>query len=304
MSKSEKLDQAQIFDRTQLRRQRRRALAGFDRHDFLFQELAERLLDRLADITRRFPLAVDLSPYPGRLQSIAGPTGRGGIETWLSAPSDPGFATRDSLVGLVCDEEALPFQPGSLDLVLSCLGLHWVNDLPGAMIQMRHALRPDGLFLGVMLGGETLTELRQCLMEAELAETGGASPRVSPMVGLRDAAGLLQRAGFALPVADCETITLTYRDPLGLMRDLRGMGEGNALLGRHRGPTSRRVFARAAALYAERHAVEDGRVAATIQAIFMTGWTPDASQQQPAARGSGTVSLLEAVGKPDAGDQR
>ncbi|WP_374368257.1 methyltransferase domain-containing protein [Dongia sp.] len=303
MSKLERPDQAQVFDRAQLRRQRRRAQADFGRHDFLFQELAERLLDRLSDVTRTFPLAVDLSPYPGRLRSIAGAALGGRIGTWLSAPSDPGFAVPSSPAGLICDEEALPFRPGSLDLVLSCLGLHWVNDLPGAMIQVRHALRPDGLFLGVMLGGETLAELRQCLMEAELAETGGASPRVSPMVGLRDAAGLLQRAGFALPVADCETITLTYRDPLALMRDLRGMGEGNALLGRHRGPTRRRVFARTAALYAERHAMGDGRITATIQAIFVTGWAPDASQQQPAARGSGTVSLLQAVGKP-AGDQR
>jgi NADH dehydrogenase [ubiquinone] 1 alpha subcomplex assembly factor 5 len=302
MNKSGNPDLAKVFDREQLRRQRRRALGRFAQHDFLFRELAERLLDRLADITRRFPLAVDLSTFPGRLQSVAEAVGTAGIEAWLSASSDAGLSAEGMHADLVCDEEALPFRPGSLDLVLSCLGLQWVDDLPGAMIQLRHALRPDGLFLGVMLGGETLVELRQCLMEAELAETGGASPRVSPMVGLRDAAGLLQRAGFALPVADSETITLTYPDMFALMRDLRGMGEGNALLGRHRRPTSRRLFARAAALYAARHGTGDGRIAATMQAIFLTGWAPDASQQQPAARGSGKVSLSTIVGKSPNGE--
>lgn len=283
----------QVFDRAQLRRQRRRAAAGFARHDFLFRELGERLLDRLADIRQGFPLAADVSPHAGMLETIRrGVDARlGGIETMVAA-SDFGFPSGDG-PRLVCDEEALPFRPGSLDLILSCLGLHWVNDLPGALIQMRDALRPDGLFLGVLLGGETLTELRQCLMEAELAETGGASPRVSPMVGLRDAAGLLQRASFALPVADAETLTVTYADALALMRDLRGMGEGNALAARPRRPISRQVIAQASALYAARFADSDGRIRATFQAIFMTGWAPSANQQQPARRGSGDVSLAD-----------
>jgi NADH dehydrogenase [ubiquinone] 1 alpha subcomplex assembly factor 5 len=291
-------DQMKMFDRMQLCRQRRRARPDFARHDFLFRELGERLLDRLADIKRTFSLAADLSATPGLLRQLAAPTQAGGITNWIEAPSDifPGS-------GLVCDAEALPFRADSLDLVLSCLALHWVNDLPGALIQVRDALKPDGLFLGVMLGGETLHELRQCLMEAELAERGGASPRVAPMVGLRDAAGLLQRAGFALPVADSETLTLTYADLFALMRDLRGMGEGNALLGRWRRPTTRRVFAHAAALYAERHPAEGGRISATIEAMFLTGWAPDAGQQQPARRGSGKVSLLQAVGKSQAENQ-
>jgi hypothetical protein len=147
-----------------------------------------------------------------------------------------------------------------------------------------------------MLGGETLHELRQCLMEAELAETGGASPRISPMVGLRDAAGLLQRASFALPVADVETLTVTYPDTLALMRDLRGMGEGNALATRARRPTSRAVIARTAALYAERFGAADGRITATFQALFLTGWAPAANQQQPARRGSGEISLADVFG--------
>lgn len=287
---------AQIFDRAQLRRQRRRAATGFAAHDFLFQELAERLLDRVADITRSFPVTLDLSPHAGRLRAMV-PPARAGERLWIDAAADRGPIAPQ----VVCEEDALPFRPGSLDLVLSCLGLHWVNDLPGALLQIRDALRPDGLFLAVMLGGETLVELRQCLMEAELAETNGASLRVAPMVGLRDAAGLLQRAGFALPVADCETITLTYPDALALMRDLRGMGEGNALLGRQRRFSRRNIFARAAALYAERHAGADGRVRATVQALFLTGWAPDAKQQQPARRGSASVSLVEAIGKAKSG---
>ncbi len=288
-------DNRLIFDRAQLRRQRGRAEAGFGRHDFLFRELAERLLDRLADIRQGFPLAVDLSPQPGLLAVVRQELdpASGGIERLIAAgPMLP----QVSGASVVCEEEALPFRPGSLDLILSCLGLHWVNDLPGALVQIRDALRPDGLFLGVLLGGETLTELRQCLMEAELAASGGASPRVSPMVGMRDAAGLLQRASFALPVADSETINVTYKDALSLMRELRGMGEGNALVARPRRPMSREVIARASALYAERFAAADGRIRATFQAIFLTGWAPAANQQQPAKRGSGEVNLRDVFG--------
>jgi SAM-dependent methyltransferase len=288
-------DDRLIFDRAQLRRQRRRAEPGFGRHDFLFRELAERLLDRLADIRQGFPLAADISPQPGFLAALRREIdpALGGIEQMITAgPVSPPAGA----VGVVCEEEALPFRPGSLDLVLGCLGLHWVNDLPGALVQIRDALRPDGLFLGVLLGGETLTELRQCLVEAELAASGGASPRVSPMVGMRDAAGLLQRASFALPVADSETITVTYTDALALMRELRGMGEGNALVTRPRRPVSREVIARASALYAARFAEPDGRIRATFQAIFLTGWAPAAHQQQPAKRGSGEVNLRDVFG--------
>ncbi|MBK8158966.1 MAG: methyltransferase domain-containing protein [Rhodospirillaceae bacterium] len=287
-------DQQHVFDRTQLRRQRRRAAAGFTRHDFLYRELGERLLDRLADVRRSFPLAADISPYPGVLSDLRAAMNPdlGGIETLIETGPVPLPAGHGN-PRIVCDEEALPFRAGSLDLILSCLGLHWVNDLPGALVQMRDALRPDGLFLGVMLGGETLHELRQCLMEAELAESGGASPRISPMVGLRDAAGLLQRASFALPVADAESVTVTYPNVLALMRELRGMGEGNATLARSRRPLGRRVLAHASALYAQRFAAADGRVTATFQAVFLTGWAPAANQQQPARRGSGEVSLVD-----------
>lgn len=298
-------DQQHVFDRSQVARQRRRAEPRFARHDFLFRELAERLLDRLADIRQTFPLAADLSPVTGGLEAVRQTMGGqlGGIETLIEAgevrPARRAGPASAVLHHIACSEEALPFRAGSLDLILSCMGLHWVNDLPGAFIQMRDALRPDGLFLGVMLGGETLSELRQCLMEAELAETGGASPRISPMVGLRDAAGLLQRASFALPVADVETLTVTYPDALALMRELRGMGEGNALFARTRRPMGRNVLARAAALYAQRFGDAEGRITATFQALFLTGWSPSANQQQPARRGSGEISLANVFAAKD-----
>lgn len=295
-------EQQHVFDRAQVRQQRRRAAADFGRHDFLFRELAERLLDRLADIRQSFPLAVDLSPQIGGLTAVWQAMGGnlGGIDTLIEAGEGVIAASAGGgALRVACTEEALPFRAGSLDLILSCMGLHWVNDLPGAFIQMRDALRPDGLFLGVMLGGETLTELRQCLMEAELAETGGASPRVSPMVGLRDAAGLLQRASFALPVADVETLTVTYPNALALMHELRGMGEGNALVSRSRKPLGRNVIARAASLYAERYGDAEGRIPVTFQALFLTGWAPSANQQQPARRGSGEISLANVFAAKD-----
>jgi len=180
-------------------------------------------------------------------------------------------------LGVVADEEWLPFASARLDLVLSSLSLHWVNDLPGTLIQIRRALKPDGLFLAAMLGGETLRELRHALLEADLAKEGGASPRVSPFVDVRDAGDLLQRAGFVLPVADSDTLTVTYDDPLRLMRDLRGMGETNATHERRDRFSRRATFSRAADIYRQTFAAADGRVPATFQVIYLTGWTPRTS---------------------------
>ena len=289
-------ERARVFDRRLLRQRRARALAGGGDHDFLLREVGDRLADRLADVTRRFPLALDLACRGGTLAGLL--AGRGGIETLLQCDLATNGARQACGAGpaFVADEELLPFGPESLDLVLSNLALHWVNDLPGALAQIRAALKPDGLFLASMFGAGTLAELRSCLMEAELAETGGASPRVSPFAGLRDAAGLLQRAGFALPVADSDTIIVTYPDLFRLLADLRGMGETNLLRERIKHPTRRAVFARAAALYQERFAEPDGRLRATFQVLFLTGWAPHSSQQQPAQRGSGKADLRDVLG--------
>lgn len=290
-------EKARVFDRMLLRRRRARAALGGGDHDFLLGEVGDRLLDRLSDMTRRFPLALDLGCRDGML--ARGLAGRGGIETLLQCDVAGANAGRALVHGpsFVADEELLPLRARSVDAVLSNLSLHWVNDLPGALAQIRAALKPDGLFLASLFGAGTLGELRACLMEAELAECGGASPRVSPFAGLRDAAGLLQRAGFALPVADGDTITVTYPDLFRLLADLRGMGETNLLLDRLKQPTRRAVFARAAALYQERFAEPDGRLRATFQIIFLTGWAPHESQQQPAKRGSGKASLKDVLGR-------
>jgi SAM-dependent methyltransferase len=291
-----------IFDRALLRRRRERIARIADPHardprrDFLFAESGERMLDRLDDVTRRFPLALDLGSRDGLLGRLL--QGRGGIETLIQGDLSLGLLRQAGGRVLQLDEEALPFAPESFDLVLANLALHWTNDLPGALAQVRQVLKPDGLFLGALFGAGTLGELRTVLMEAEIAETGGASARVSPFADLRDAAGLLQRAGFALPVADVETVTVTYAGMMPLLADLRAMGEANILDARLKRPTRRAVIARAAALYQEKFATTDGRIPASFRLIFLTGWAPHESQQQPARRGSGQVNLGEALRPP------
>jgi SAM-dependent methyltransferase len=294
-----------VFDRRAVRRNRDRAARGLAAHDFLLREGAEHLADRLDDVRRRFPRALDLGCHDGTLATVVG--SRGGIEAIAHSDLSADMVVRvpSRHARIAADEELLPFAPGSFDLVLSNLSLHWVNDLPGCLLQVRHILKPDGLFLAAMLGGETLHELRAALTEAESAERGGASPRVSPFADARATAGLLQRAGFALPVVDVDTLTVTYPDALALMRDLRGMGEANALAGRARRPASRTLFARAAAIYRERHGLADGRIPATFQLLFLTAWAPHASQQQALRPGSAESRLADVLGTSErsAGDK-
>jgi len=282
-----------VFDRRALRRHRERAASrsGFG---FLFEDAAEQLLDRLDDIRRVFPIALDLGCRDGFLTRRL--AARHGVERIIAADLAPRFLARTEGVRLAADPELLPFAPESFDLVVSALALHWVNDLPGTLLQLRRALRPDGLLLVSLLGGETLTELRAALMEAELAAEGGVSPRVSPFALLRDLGGLLQRAGFALPVVDSHVVTATYPDALALMRDLRGMGESNAVAERRRSFSRRATIARAAALYAERFAGGDGRIPATFEILTLTAWAPHAAQPQPVRPGSGKTRLAEALG--------
>src|SRR5262245_51422385 len=278
-------DSMNVFDRRLVRRHRDRAAARLDDHDFLFREVAERLADRLDDVTRKFPQTLDLGCHGGEIAAAL--RGRGGIETLVQCDLSTAMARRATSNGraaLVADEELLPFAPESFDLVISNLSLHWVNDLPGSLLQIRQCLKPDGLFLAAMLGGDTLAELRQALMEAELVESGGVSPRVSPFADLRDAGGLLQRAGFALPVVDGDRLTARYADLLGLMRDLRGMGEANAVQARSRRMAPRALFVRADDLY-RRAADSDGRLPATFQIITMTAWAPHSAQQRPLVPG-------------------
>lgn len=290
-----------VFDRSLVRRRRERARPGYAEFAFLEEEVAERLVERLDDIRRHFPLALDLGARSGALGRRLRATGK--VDTLIQADLSPAWAGERSADGpaVAADEEALPFADGSLDAVFGALSLHWVNDLPGALAQIRRALKPDGLLLVAMLGGDTLVELRDALFEAEGEVTGGVSPRVSPFADLRDAAGLLQRAGFALPVADADTIPVTYESAFHLMRDLRGMGESNAVLERRRTPSPRALFARAAEIYAERFAGPDGRVPARFQILYLTAWAPAADQPKPLRPGSAMTRLAAALGVREVG---
>jgi SAM-dependent methyltransferase len=291
-------DPITVFDRHILKLRRDRAASRASEFNFLFAETADRLADRLEDTTRSFPRAVDLGCHSGELAQILAASSR--VETLHQADISYRYAkaARDlnGRSSMVADEEFLPFAEGSLDLILSNLSLHWVNDLPGMLLQARRALKPDGLFLASMLGGETLKDLREALMTAEAEEEGGVSPRVSPFVDVKDAGALLQRSGFALPVVDADDITIDYPDALKLMRDLSGMGESNIVAKRSKKFTKRSTLARAAAIYHERHGREDGRVHAKFQVIYLTGWAPDESQPKPLRRGSGQVSLVDFLG--------
>jgi NADH dehydrogenase [ubiquinone] 1 alpha subcomplex assembly factor 5 len=293
---------ALVFDQRAVRLHRARGLATGGA-EFLLEDAADRLADRLADVGRRFPRALDLGCGAGALARAL--KGRGGIE--LLVACDPAFLCARAAASprLVAEPEALPFAPHAFDLVLSNLALHWTNDLPGALLQLRQCLKPDGLLLANLWGGETLTELRQAFIEAELEEEGGASPRVSPFADLADLGGLLQRAGFALPVVDGDRIEVTYPGALPLMRDLRAMGEGNALLERRKSFTRRATLARAAVRYAALFGRPDGRIPATFQLVTLTAWAPHESQPRPLRPGSAAARLADALGTTErpAGDK-
>lgn len=277
-----------LFDRALLAARRRRARARpRDGADFLLARVVEDLDDRLATVLRRFARAVDLGPFAGPGAAALARSGK--VDTVLAAGPDA------ESVDLVVDEEALPFAPESLDLVVSLLALQFVDDLPGALVQIRRALAPDGLFLASLLGGQTLHELRDALMAAELEIHGGVSPRVVPFLDVRDLGGLLQRAGFALPVTDTDRVTVRYGSMFDLVADLRAMGATNPLRERSRRPASRALFLRAAEIYAERHADPDGRLRATFEIVSASGWAPHPDQQKPLAPGSAQVRLADAL---------
>ena len=281
-----------IFDRALIRRRLARAAASGAEH-FLLARAATDLVERLSLVKRDFRRVLDLgSPRPDVAAALAAALPDAEIVRLSPVPEAPGAGRFTALVG---DEERQPFAAGSFDLVVSCLSLQSVNDLPGALVQARRSLKPDGLLLCCLLGGNTLTELRAALSAAESEVRGGASPRVAPFSDLRDLGGLLQRAGFALPVTDTEPLVVRYRELGRLFADLRAMGATNALELRHRGPLPRAVLARAVAIYAERFADPDGRLRATFDTVWLSGWAPHESQQKPLKPGSATMSLEAAL---------
>src|SRR5581483_6915579 len=284
-----------LFDRALHRRRLDRAAAGFAAAGFLKARAAEDLVQRLETVQRTFPLAVDLGARDGAFaRALAASDAAAKVGQLIEADLSAAMLAGRRGARLVADEERLPFAPASLDLVVSALALHWANDLVGALIQIRQALKPDGLFLGALFGGATLTELRQAFTEAELETLGGAGPRVSPFLDAFDGAALLQRAGFALPVADVDRVTVRYDTPLALTADLRAMGE-TSVLAEGRRPLRRDTLERALTLYAERFAEPGGRLPATFEIVTLTGWSPHESQQQPLRPGSAKARLADAL---------
>jgi SAM-dependent methyltransferase len=275
-----------IFDRALIRVRARRALA-LGPATFLIERVAEDFADRLAVVKREFPRVVDLgTPTDAVRRALARVPSVGHVIA----------AGTSSDAGVVADEEALPFATGTLDLVVSALALQAVNDLPGALIQIRRALKPDGLFLAALLGGDTLAELRESFAAAEAEVEGGVSPRVAPFADLRDIGALLQRAGFALPVVDSDRVTVRYATPLALMHDLRRMGATNPLVERRRTPLRRATLMRMFEIYAERFADADDKLRATFEIVWLSGWAPHETQQKPLAPGSAQTRLADALG--------
>ena len=290
-----------LFDRIALARHRERAVrlcAGDPGKapDFLLQRVAEDFCERLSVIKRTFVNAVDLGCHNGLLGRMIGR--EHSISNILSADEIVEMVALADAPRAVVNLERLPFAPDSFDLVVSGLALQSVNDLPGTLTQIRGALKPDGLFLAAVLGGQTLAELREALLTAETELTGGASPRVAPCIDVRDLGSLLQRAGFALPVVDSDTVTVTYAHPLALLHDLRGMGATNCLAERSRAFLRRDVFGRTLEIYGQRFSNADGRIRATFDILTATAWAPHASQQKPLRPGSATTRLADALKPP------
>jgi SAM-dependent methyltransferase len=277
-----------LFDRLLWRRRRARAAAPSSAN-FLLERVAGELADRLTVVLRRFDLAVDLGT-PGEAVRRA----LGHLDNVGTVIGTDVFSRARPFV--VADEEALPFRDSAIDLVVSALALQFVNDLPGVLLQIRRALKPDGLFVAALIGGDTLTELRQSFAAAESEIEGGISPRVAPFIDLREAGGLLQRAGLALPVADLERITVRYASVFDFLSDLRRMGATNFLMARRRTPLRRTTLMRMTENYAQRFADSDGRIRATFDIVWLSGWAPHPGQQQPLKPGSAKARLADALG--------
>jgi SAM-dependent methyltransferase len=282
---------SQHFDQQLIGRRRVRAAAG-EPADFLLRDVAEDLADRLTLVQRSFARIADIaSPTDALREAVV----RRGLPMPIGVEPVEALARHRVRPVLVAPIDALPFAEERLDLAISALGLQFVDDLPGLFVQVRRALKPDGLFMAALLGGDTLTELRQAFAEAESEMDGGLSPRVAPFADVRDVGALLQRAGFALPVADSDRLTVRYADVFALMRDLRAMGATNPLVARRRVPLRRATLLRMAALYHQRFSDPDGRIRATFQVVTLSGWAPHESQQKPLKPGSAKARLADAL---------
>ncbi|WP_136658519.1 SAM-dependent methyltransferase [Nitratireductor sp. XY-223] len=289
------MDAEGLFDTALVRRNRLRALTGApDGSDFLLKLVNQELSDRLATVERRFETAVALHAHDPQLAALVAATGKADRVIRIEQHRD--MLGDDAAGGIACELELFPMGEETTGLVVSPLSMHLVNDLPGLLVQIRQALLPDGLLLAALPGTGTLAELRDCLLTAETELSGGASPRVIPFADVRDCGALLQRAGFALPVADVETYTARYDTMFALMRDLRHMGMANPLRARSRKPATRSLFLRAAQIYADRYSDPDGRIRASFCVLYLSGWKPHESQQKPLSPGSAKIPLAAALG--------
>ena len=286
----------QIFDRALLTCRRNRALSAPGRApDFLLEYVAEDFADRFEGIQRQFGVGISIDAYTGAVSRRLRPLSSIGRIIDVE-PTASGLAVCDrDAVCVGAHVEELPFAEASLDFAVSVLSLQLVNDLPGALVQLRRALKPDGLLMAAVLGGETLNELRQSWLIAEAELADGASPRVAPFADVRELGGLMQRAGFSLIVADSERLTVTYSSPLAMMRELKAMGASNALVARARQPVTRRLLLRASEIYSEKFGLSSGRVPATFEIVTLTGWVPHESQPKPLAPGSATTKLADVL---------
>lgn len=283
-----------LFDTALAIARKRRALATpQDGAGFMMERVAEDLAERIAVVERHFPQAALLFSTTGHGVSVLRASGK--VDQIVRIEADPSFSGADDI--RVARPDTVPLPPESLDLAISLLALHEVNDVPGFLVQVRRALRPDGLFLAALPGAGTLSELRDSLISAEGEMRGGAAARVYPFADVRDMGGLLQRAGFALPVADVDTVTVRYSTMFDLLRDLRAMGATSALLDRPRRPLGRAVLHRAAEVYAQRHADPDGRIRATFSIVWLSGWVPHPTQSKPLKPGSARMSLATALAR-------
>lgn len=279
-----------VFNRVAVKRNRDRAAVNFENHDFLVREITARLLDNLKDVKKDFQHILSVHTDPDAMNTH--------FKNSFVIHQDLSKKMLKNKPGMLinAEEEFFPFKNQSLDLIISCLSLHWANDLPGVLVQFLRSLMPDGLFLAALFGGETLKELRQTMMLAEMDLRGGISPHISPFPDVRDAGALLQRAGFALPVVSTEKVTVTYRDAFSLMKDLKAMGEQNSLIKRFKGLTRPELLTRTAEIYQRDHANDEGRINATFEILYLQGWAPHESQQKPLKPGSAKMSLKDALG--------
>lgn len=279
-----------LFNRSLIRSRRERIAASFSDYDFLNREISERLIDNLHDIKMSFETILSMNLCDDTIRSYF-------KDVFLINQN----MAHKMLAGkygkkVQADEDLFPYKNQCLELIISCLTLHWINDIPGSLIQIRRSLKPNGLFMGAVFGGETLFELRASMLKAGIDIRGGATPHVSPFIDIRDAGTLMQRAGFSLPVISTERITVNYTDAFSLMKELKNMGENNALIKRFKGLTSKKFMFAVAEKYQQDYGNEDGKVSATFDVIYMKGWAPHESQQQPLKPGTGKISLKVALG--------